>query len=98
MCDNAKAYSPLGVNMASHTATIRWRGSRELAEVLLAAISPDDPGTFAARLETCAGGNDEVVLVIETASDSIGSVRATLDDLLSCLAAAESAVLAIDDE
>jgi hypothetical protein len=84
--------------MASHTATIRWRGGRELAEVLLAAISPDDPGTFEARLEACAGEDDEVVLVIETASDSIGSVRATLDDLLSCLAAAESAVLAIDDE
>ncbi len=89
---------PSEVNMTSHTATVRWRGSRELAEVLLAAISPDDPGTFEARLEACAGEDDEVVLVIETASDSIGSVRATLDDLLSCLAAAESAVLAIDEE
>ena len=84
--------------MTSHTATVRWRGSRELAEVLLAAISPDDPGTFEARLEAWSGEDDEVVLVIETASDSVGSVRATLDDLLSCLAAAESAVLAIDEE
>ena len=99
----------------SHRATIRWRGSRELAEVLLAAVSPDDPDTFEARIEECcdsgadSGGDsaadsdgesvscDEVELVIETASDSVGSVRATLDDLLSCLAAVESTVQAIDD-
>jgi len=115
------------IDKGSHRATIRWRGSRELAEVLLAAVSPDDPDTFEARIEECGDSQgdlsvdsdgdfsadsdgdsaadsdgeavscDEVELVIETASDSVGSVRATLDDLLSCLAAVESAVQAIDD-
>jgi hypothetical protein len=107
------------IDKGSHRATIRWRGSRELAEVLLAAVSPDDPDAFEARIEECGDSQgdlsvdsdgdsaadsdgeavscDEVELVIETASDSVGSVRATLDDLLSCLAAVESAIQAIDD-
>jgi hypothetical protein len=81
-----------------------------LAEVLLAAISPDDPDAFEARIEASDGSGadsdsggdsgeaEEVTLVIETAADSVGSVRATLDDLLSCLAAAESAVQALDSQ
>ena len=66
-----------------------------MAETLLDAISPDDPDAFEARLEEGSGG---VLLVIETTADSIGSLRATLDDLLACLSAAESAVRATDDE
>ena len=66
-----------------------WRGADDDAGALLEAISPDDATTFAA--EIVEDGN-ESVLQIEVESDSLSSMRATINDILACLSAAESAI------
>jgi len=73
--------------MAKAKASLIWKGAREKAEALLAAISPDDPGDFESKL---AGEGDSVELRITVESDEFGKSRGTVDDILACLAAAES--------
>jgi len=63
-------------------AARRRCASPEEAERLAAAIVADDPGSFRLRTE----GSD---LLLEVTGRSAARVRATLDDLLACLAAAE---------
>lgn len=75
--------------MSSVEADIIWVGPRERAEALLAAISPDDPESFEADIVEV--GND-VELRISVSGDHLKTVRSTVDDLLACLAAAESSL------
>ncbi|HJM18246.1 MAG TPA: KEOPS complex subunit Pcc1 [Candidatus Thalassarchaeaceae archaeon] len=77
--------------MCSITEII-WNGGRDEAESLLAAISPDDPGDFEASIVEQEGS---VSLKIVIKSGSLGSARSTVDDILACLAAAESGMRAI---
>ena len=73
--------------MSSVEADIIWVGPRERAEALLAAISPDDPESFEADIVEVGDG---VELRISVSGDHLKTVRSTVDDLLACLAAAES--------
>jgi len=73
--------------MTKATTSVIWRGTREKGEALLAAISPDDPDAFEAEL---VGGRGSVELSIIIESDGLGQSRATVDDVLACLTAAES--------
>ena len=75
--------------MSSGEADIIWVGPRERAEALLAAISPDDPESFEADIVEVGDG---VELRISVSGDHLKTVRSTVDDLLACLAAAESSL------
>ena len=75
--------------MSSVEADIIWVGPRGRAEALLAAISPDDPESFEADIVEVGDG---VELRISVAGDHLKTVRSTVDDLLACLAAAESSL------
>ena len=75
--------------MSSVEADIIWVGPRERAEALLAAISPDDPESFEADVVEVGDG---VELRISVSGDHLKTVRSTVDDLLACLAAAESSL------
>jgi hypothetical protein len=75
--------------MSSVEADIIWAGSRGRAEALLAAISPDDPETFEAEIVDVG---EDVELRISVIGKHLKTVRSTVDDLLACLAAAESSL------
>ena len=66
-----------------------WRGTENDAEALLGAISPDDTTTFIAEIKK---GGDDALLKIVVEAESLRSMRATINDILACLSAAESAI------
>jgi len=68
---------------------IVWSGSLERAGALLAAVSPDDPDSFEAEIVEVGGGAE---LRIRVVGGQLKTVRSTVDDLLACLAAAESSL------
>ena len=73
--------------MAEVEASIVWKGELGRGEALLAAISPDDPEDFSVELSK--DGN-RAHLTIVVSSEGLGRSRASVDDILACLAAAES--------
>ena len=73
--------------MGQVTASIVWKGSKKRGEALLSAICPDDPEDFIAELKE---DGDVAELSIVISSDGLGQSRMYVDDLLACLAAAES--------
>jgi hypothetical protein len=75
--------------MSSVETEIIWAGSRSRAEALMAAVSPDDPETFVAEIVEVGEG---VELRIRVVGEELKTVRSTIDDLLACLAAAESSL------
>ena len=79
--------------MGQVTASILWTGSKERGEALLAAISPDDPEDFTVEL---LDFGDSVKLRIVISADGLGQSRASVDDILACLSAAESGLDSLD--
>ena len=75
--------------MSGIEAEIVWCGNEKRARSLLAAISPDDPDSFEAEI---SGEGDSVELKITVSGDKLETVRSPVDDLLACLAAAESSL------
>ena len=75
--------------MGSAETEIVWSGSRERASALLAAGAPDDPSSFEAEIVEVDGAAE---LRIRVVGDRLKTVRSTVDDLLACLAAAESSL------
>ena len=73
--------------MAEVETSIVWMGELGSGEALLAAISPDDPEDFSVELSK--DGN-QAHLTIVVSSEGLGRSRASVDDILACLAAAES--------
>ncbi len=71
--------------MMPHEAVLSWAGKPDELEVLKASIEIDDPDSF-----------DIIILddqmEIRVYSPSLRSLRSTVDDILACLAAAESAL------
>ncbi len=74
---------------------ILWTGDSERAQSLLSAIAPDDPDSFVAEIVQISEGNAELQIVVK--GESLRSVRATVDDILACLGAAESTLDAVND-
>lgn len=72
---------------AAVRASIIWRGELDRGRALLAAISPDDPDDF--HVELVEDG-DLYQLRIVLSSKGLSQSRTTVDDILACLAAAES--------
>lgn len=66
--------------------TIEWSGNADKAMALAAAISADDPDSFSIELEHA---EEMTILRITVESGALRTIRATVDDLLACLAAAE---------
>ena len=75
--------------MSGIEAEIIWCGSGKRARSLLAAITPDDPDSFQASI---TGEGDTTELKIVVVGEKLETVRSTVDDLLACLAAAESSL------
>ncbi len=73
--------------MAEIEASIVWKGELDRGEALLAAISPDDPEDFSVELSK---DGSQAHLTIVVSSEGLGRSRASVDDILACLAAAES--------
>ena len=73
--------------MGEVEASIIWKGELVRGEALLAAISPDDPEDFSVELQK---DGDQARLRIVVSSEGLGRSRASVDDILACLAAAES--------
>ena len=68
-------------------ASIIWKGEFARGEALLAAISPDDPEDFVVELRE---DGDRAQLKVIISSEGLGRSRTSVDDILACLAAAES--------
>ncbi|MDG1533124.1 MAG: KEOPS complex subunit Pcc1 [Candidatus Thalassarchaeaceae archaeon] len=81
--------------MATVETEIVWVGDSGRAEALFAAISPDDPETFEAEILGNGDGTADLKIIVK--GENLRSVRATVDDLLACLAAAESTLNAVSD-
>ena len=75
--------------MGEVEASIIWKGELVRGEALLAAISPDGPGDFSVELRK---DGDQARLRKVVSSEGLGRSRASVDDILACLAAAESGV------
>ncbi|HEV2519736.1 MAG TPA: KEOPS complex subunit Pcc1 [Thermoplasmata archaeon] len=60
----------------------RRYGSSELARRVVGAVAVDDPGSVSIH-------RDDDRVVFEVGGDDPASIRATLDDLIACLGAAE---------
>ena len=73
--------------MGEVEASIIWKGELVRGEALLAAISPDDPEDFIVELRK---DGDQARLRIVVSSEGLGRSRTSVDDILACLAAAES--------
>ena len=73
--------------MGEVEASIIWKGELGRGEALLAAISPDDPEDFSVELQK---EGDQARLRIGVSSEGLGRSRASVDDILACLAAAEA--------
>ena len=69
--------------------TINWKGNEVDANALLQSIIPDDSDMFIANIEN-DGTNH--ILMIRIEADSLRQLRATADDVLACLAAAEAVI------
>ena len=85
---------PSRVGVAEHTCEIRWTGKRSRAEALRAAIAANDPDSFTISLSDDEDGCTMTVIVI---SNSLSSLKATVDDLLACFSAADSGLDVIDN-
>lgn len=64
---------------------VRWTGTRARAEALRDAILADDPDSFEVEVE-------ESGLILRVRADRLQTLQATVDDLLACLSAAETAL------
>ena len=73
--------------MGEVKASIIWKGEFARGEALLAAISPDDPEDFSVQLRK---DGDWAQLRVVVSSEGLGRSRTSVDDILACLAAAES--------
>jgi len=73
----------------SNNVVVTWNGSKEDAQALLQAISPDDSESFTIDLNTTG---DLATLTIKVSEESVRTLRTTIDDILACLSAAESSI------
>ena len=70
--------------MESHEAVLTWVGNPDELETLKSSIEIDDPNSFEIIIQ-----DDR--MEIHVRSTSLRSWRSTVDDILACLAAADSA-------
>ena len=81
--------------MEGVVAEFVWIGARERAEILLASIEPDDQEFFQGEI---ADADEGAELRIRVESRTLSEARSTMDDILACLSAVESSLVALDEE
>jgi len=81
--------------MESTEVEIVWNGPRSRAELLLSAISPDDPEAFSSQIIDIEGSSE---LKIKVISSNLKSIRSTIDDILVCLAAADTSLDVVEEK
>ena len=74
------------------SARLEIAGEVDHLAALLGAITPDDPDSFSGSIVDDESGG--ALLVIEVNTPNMRTMRATVDDLLACLAAAEAGLKA----
>lgn len=77
------------------TCEARWEGPRARGKALQSAISADDPEDFEIELNDI--DENHVELIIRVSAENIRTMQVTMDDLLACLAAAETSLDAVQD-
>jgi hypothetical protein len=75
--------------MESTEVEIIWSGPRGRAELLISAITPDDPESFSYEI---LDFEESAKLIIRVISDNLNRTRSTIDDILVCLAAADTSL------
>lgn len=81
--------------MESTEVEIIWNGPRSRAELLLAAIVPDDPESFSYEIIDL---DESSRLIIRVISKNLNTIRSTIDDILVCLAAANTSLDVIEEK
>ena len=81
--------------MGGAVAEFVWIGARERAEILLASIEPDDQEFVQGEI---ADTDEGAELRIRVESGTLSEARSTMDDILACLSAVESSLVALDGE
>jgi tRNA threonylcarbamoyladenosine modification (KEOPS) complex Pcc1 subunit len=80
--------------MEDAVARVVWTGPRDVAEILLESIRPDDPGFFESEI---VEDGERVSLTIVASSSDLSELRATIDDILACLSAVEGSLEALGE-
>ena len=70
------------------SATLSWRGTPEEVRILAISLSIDDPDAFVVESVIISDASAELRLTV--ISENPGRLRATMDDLMACLSAAEA--------
>ena len=75
-------------------ATLTWTGEQNEVEILANTLKVDDPESFI--LESILLDDDKAELRVIVVSKSPSSLRSTVDDILTCLMAANSTLSTIE--
>jgi hypothetical protein len=75
-------------------ATLTWTGEQKEVEILANTLRVDDPESFI--LESVLLDDDKAELRVIVVSKSPSSLRSTVDDILTCLMAANSTLSTIE--
>ena len=70
------------------SATLSWRGTPEEVRILATSLSIDDPEAFV--VESVIINDTSAELRLTVISNNPRRLRATMDDLMACLSAAET--------
>jgi len=81
--------------MESTEVEIIWNGPRSRAELLLAAIVPDDPESFSYEIIDLDKSSRLIIRVI---SKNLNTIRSTIDDILVCLAVANTSLDVVEEK
>ena len=81
--------------MESTEVEIIWNGPRSRAELLLAAIAPDDPESFSYEIIDL---DEASRLIIRVISKNLNTIRSTIDDILVCLAVANTSLDVVEEK
>ena len=75
-------------------AILSWKGDQEEVKILANTLKVDDPESFI--LESIILDDEHAELKVTVISKSPGSLRSTVDDILTCLMAANSTLSSIE--
>ena len=75
-------------------ATLSWTGEQSEVEILVNTLKVDDPDSFV--IESVLLDDENAELRVTVVSKSPSSLRSTVDDIMTCLLAANSTLSTIE--
>jgi len=75
-------------------ATLSWTGEQSEVEILVNTLKVDDPDSFV--IESVLLDDENAELRVTVVSTSPSSLRSTVDDIMTCLLAANSTLSTIE--